>query len=104
MQTTLKRASHRQIRWDNIMLLALVVSLLIGVLFVVASWNDTPNIVSSKPYTVQYGDTLWEIAEQSNGYGNMDIRDIIYDIQRLSDCTTEINNGQIVQIPIYEED
>ena len=104
MQHTLKRATHRQVRWDNIIALALVVSLLIGILFVVASWNDTPDLVSSQPYTVQYGDTLWEIAEKSNGYGKMDIRDIIYDIKELSDCTTEINDGQIVQIPIYEED
>lgn len=104
MQHTLKRATHRQVRWDNIITLALVVSLLIAIVSVVASWNDTPDLVSSQPYTVQYGDTLWEIAEKSNGYGKMDIRDIIYDIKELSDCTTEINYGQIVQIPIYEED
>lgn len=104
MQHTLKRATHRQIRWDNIIALALGVSLLIAAVFVVVSLTDTPDIVSSQPYTVQYGDTLWEIAEMSNGYGKMDIRDIIYDIKELSDCTTEINYGQIVQIPIYEED
>ena len=104
MQTTLRRATHRHIRWENILSVLSIIVLLVTFTLIASSWNDTPEIISSQPYTVQDGDTLWEIAEKSNGYGKMDIRDIIYDIKKLSDCTTEINSGQTVQIPIYEEE
>lgn len=104
MQHTLKRTAHRQLRWDNIILLAVSVALVVLLLVAVISFSDTPNIVGSQPYTVQYGDTLWSIAKLSNGYNHLDTRDIVHDIKELSDCTSDINYGQIVQIPIYEED
>jgi hypothetical protein len=86
------------------MLLTISFATIVMLIFAIVSWNNTPNIVGSEPYTVQYGDTLWEIATMSNGYDHMDTRDIIHDIKELSDCTSDINYGQIVQIPIYEED
>ena len=104
MQHTLKRTAHRQLRWDNIILLAISVAVVVMLLVAVISLNSTPNIIDSQPYTVQYGDTLWSIAKLSNGYDYLDTRDIVHDIKELSDCTSNINYGQIVQIPIYEED
>lgn len=103
MQHTMRRTTHRQIRWDNIMLLALSVIFCITLLVAVMSWNGTPKVVGSQPYIVQDGDTLWNIAKMSNGNNNIDIRDIIEDIKKLSNCTSDIVVGDVIQIPIYEE-
>ena len=105
MQHTLKRTRH--IKWDNVIALAVVVSLITALLLSVwlfFSIDHTLDIMSTEHYTVQYGDTLWGIAKQSNGYNRIDTRIIVDDIMELSDCTTTIHYGQTVQIPIYEED
>ena len=82
-----------------------VVVLTIALLFAVAyATNNTPKIVGYNTYVVTYGDTLWDIAKTSNGYDNMDTRQIIYDIQQASNITSDIQSGDIIQVPIYEED
>jgi hypothetical protein len=83
---------------------AAVVLMTIAFMFVVAIANDTPNIVGYNTYVVSNGDTLWDIAEMSNGYGRMDVREIVYDIRDASNITPNIQLGDVVQIPIYEED
>ena len=80
----------------------LIIVLLLAV--VVGFANDTPNIVGYNTYVVSNGDTLWDIAEMSNGYGRMDVREIVYDIRDASNITPNIQLGDVVQIPIYEED
>ena len=83
----------------------IVVIVVVALAFVVAyATNDTPNIISYDTYIVHSGDTLWEIAQTSNGYGRMDIRVIIHDIETASDLdTSNISCGDVLQIPIYEE-
>ena len=103
MQQTLKRTTHRQLRWDNIILLAMSIATIVMLVIAIASYNDVPTIVDSRPYQVQSGDTLWDIAQMSNGYGDMDIRNIVYDIQQLSNCTAIINSGDIIYIPTYAD-
>ena len=76
----------------------------IALVFAVANANDTPTIIGYNTYVVANEDTLWDIANQL-GYNHIDIRRIIYDIQQASDLRAEyIHRGDVLQIPIYEED
>lgn len=69
----------------------------------VAVANDRPNIVGYDTYVVSEGDTLWSIASSSNGYGDIDTRDIVHDIRDASNLpTADVWIGDVVQIPIYE--
>lgn len=58
-------------------------------------------VVTYNEYTVRPGDTLWEIARESNGYGHMDSREILDDIRERSGCDQNIQPGQILYIPVY---
>ena len=80
----------------------LIIVLLLAV--VVGFANDTPNIVGYNTYVVSNGDTLWDIAELSNGYGKIEHQRIVYDICEASNTTPYIHQGDVIQIPIYEED
>lgn len=82
--------------------ITVVVVLLVCAVSFVA--NGTPKIVGYDTYVVAQGDTLWDIAKLSNGYDDMDTRDVIYDIKQASNITSDIQLGDVVQIPIYEED
>lgn len=75
----------------------------IAIIFVIAMANESPEIIGYDSYVALSGDTLWDIAELSNGYGNMDIREIIFDIQEASGLNTaDIHSGDILQIPVYD--
>lgn len=92
----------RKIKWGNvIILLAMMVVAVVTLFSAVASLFDTLEIIGSESYLVQSGDTLWSIAKMSNGNGHLDVRTIINDIKALSNCTSDIMAGDIVQIPIY---
>ena len=79
-----------------------IVVITIVLCFAVAVADDTPNIVGYNTYIVSNGDTLWDIATLSNGYGHIEHQRIVYDIREASDITPYINSGDVVQIPIYE--
>lgn len=80
-------------------LVTLILALMLNVAY------DKHEIVSYDTYVVSDGDTLWGIAEMSNGYNDMDINEIIYDIKKASNLeVSSLNIGDVVQIPIYEED
>lgn len=82
-----------------------VVVMTIALVFIVAyATNDTQNIVGYNTYVVSNGDTLWDIAEMSNGYDDMDVRKIVFDIRQASNINADIQCGDVIQIPIYEED
>lgn len=61
-----------------------------------------PDPIDYVEYVVQEGDTLWDIAHQSNGFNKVDIREIIDDIEDKSNCSGSIVPGDIVYIPVYE--
>jgi len=52
-------------------------------------------------YTVKAGDTLWEIAGKFSG-NSLDKREVIDEIEKLSNCGSEIYPGQILVIPLYD--
>lgn len=64
----------------------------------------TPEPVSYERYVVSSGDTLWEIAKQSNGWNKMDAYEIISDIEEESSCSALIYPGQVVYVPVYDFD
>lgn len=72
-----------------------------GVAYAIA--NDTPEITGTRTYTVKSGDTLWGIAERY-GSNEVDIRETIYDIKELSNCSSNIQAGQKLTLPVYEEE
>lgn len=69
---------------------------LVGV--VIFSNNTDPTPIGYTAYRVHSGDTLWSIAEMSNGYGYIDIRIIIDQM----DADPQIYPNDIVMIPQYE--
>lgn len=87
------------VRLIETLVIALMIALLV---FAIDTAYSTPDAVDYDTYIVCDGDTLWEIAKLSNGYGHIDIRDIIDDIEDASDCTAYIKDGDIIQIPMYD--
>lgn len=85
-----------------IMLVAiLLVTLSLGIFIGVSFANSVPNFTSFSKYTVHRGDTVWEIAELSDGWDKIDARFIVDDIMKLSNCSENIHPGQTVYIPMY---
>ena len=82
----------------------LIAIMLIGVISICVKAFEQPKIVDYEKYVVHSGDTLWDIAKESNGWNKMDTHDIIYDIEEASNCTALIHPGQIIYIPIYDID
>lgn len=79
-----------------------VLTLMLALVFTIV--YDRHEIVGYDTYVVTSGDTLWGVAKLSNGYDHMDTREIIYDIEKASNITADIESGDVLQIPIYEED
>ena len=81
---------------------AVVVLLTIALLFVVANATDKPDVVCYDTYVVSNGDTLWDIADTSNGYDYVDTREIVYTIRTASGLdTADVYVGDIVLVPVY---
>ena len=80
--------------------ICIIVAAILLVGFVV---RDQYEIIGYEIYAVESGDTLWEIAEMSNGYDNIDTRRIICDMREASDLeTSSLQVGEIIKIPMYE--
>ncbi len=84
----------------NFIIAAIVI--LAFVLFV-ANVFAMPEPVDYERYVVKSGDTLWEIAQQSDGWNKYDGHSIIDDICERSNCTATIYPGQVVYIPMYSK-
>lgn len=95
--------NRKQIAFMAFMPLALLI-VVMALLLAIGAAGATPEIVGYDEYIVSSGETLWSIAEESNGYGEMDRRDIIADIKAESCCDSDIYAGQTVYIPIYKLD
>lgn len=79
--------------------IALLTTIMVG-----CSHLKTPDIIGYEDYVVQPGDTLWNIAKESNGWNAVDTREIIHDIKSESNCTADIYPGDVIYIPVYDID
>lgn len=79
----------------------LIAGILVGGFALVVNAMKVPEPVSYEQYVVQKGDTLWDIARQSDMWNKMDTFIIIDDMQERSECTATIYPGQVVYIPMY---
>ena len=84
--------------------ICLVAVMVVGLFAVCVNAMKKPDIVGYDTYVVHSGDTLWDIAKESNGWNKMDAYDIIDAIEEASNCTALIYPGQVVYIPIYDID
>lgn len=79
-----------------------VATLLVALTVVgIQSWGK-PEPIDYEEYIVSSGDTLWEIAMESNGWNRIENSYIVDDIQVASDCTALIHPGQVLYIPVYD--
>lgn len=79
----------------------ITIAVLVTILVLILSY-DKP--IDYEVYTVKSGDTLWAIAEKSNGFGRIDRKEIIAEIEIRSGVTAIIYPGDTVFIPVYEEE
>lgn len=55
---------------------------------------------SYKTVTVDYGDTIWDIAQRYYNHSNSDMRMIVYNIEKINGLKGElIIPGQVLRIP-----
>lgn len=81
-------------------IISIVIVVLVCVFFI-ACIPSMPDPVDYERYVVKSGDTLWGIAQQSDGWNKYDGHSIIDDICERSNCTAMIHPGQVVYIPMY---
>lgn len=79
----------------------LVVTFFVGFILGVFITSSVPHPVSVKPYVVSSGDSLWSIAEMSDGWEHIDTRIIVDHIQSFSNCSSLIHTGDVIYIPMY---
>lgn len=79
-------------------IIAVVIVFVVFIGLVVCFRTPTPEPIGYTSYRVHRGDTLWGIAEMSNGYGTIDIRIIIDQM----DANPQIYPNDIIMIPQYE--
>lgn len=85
----------------KIICVVLCVIALVGIVFLFVNAFKVPEPTHYKKCVVERGDSLWTIARQSDMWGKIDASYIIEDMKERSNCTSDINPGQIVYIPMY---
>lgn len=82
-------------------LIFIIICTIWGVIVIKATHKE-PQIVTFIHHTVQEGDTLWDIA-QANPHDGMDIREFIYDLERMNGITPQLEIDSEILIPVYED-
>ena len=80
----------------NLALIALAALLLLTII-ILASRPAQP--VKYEPYTVCFGDTLWNIAQLSDGHGRYSTDKIVRDI--ITGSNSVLRPGDLVFVPMY---
>ena len=90
-----------------IKMLVITAAIIVAILLLLTSNSLSKGEIKTKTFCVSSGDTLWSIAsfEQSNNdyYKNKDIRQIIYELQKLNNIenNTDLKIGQKLDINCY---
>lgn len=80
-------------------LLKIIVSVVLIICFVAILLSlKSHDPIHYREYEVRAGDTLWAIAKTSDGYGDVDIREIIDDMN----TKPNIQPGEVIYIPMYK--
>lgn len=79
--------------------------IMFGLLFatVAAIQEDNRNYNYSNvgEWVVEKGDTLWEVAHFYSD-NRHDVRQVVYEIEQLSDCDANLQPGQVLTVPLYD--
>ena len=77
----------------------IVMTILLSCMFFAATVNGAETNKAFTAVTVQRGDTLWNLAKEYNGGG--DIRNYIHEIQKVNNLTGgEIFEGDVIKMPV----
>jgi len=87
--------TNRRVTWGFYAYLVVLVTFFVGFLFRDYVHRMESYVCNTRQYTVNYGETLWEIA-QSNCSGS--IRSAVDDLVKAYGTT--IQNGQVIELPV----
>lgn len=87
---------------DYVKIIFAVVVMAALFLLVVYAVARTPDVIFYTEYTVQSGDTLWEISKMSNGADRVRRDAIIDEMISESGVRGEIQPGQVILVPQYD--
>jgi nucleoid-associated protein YgaU len=82
----------------------LLVLVMVVVAMLLLGWIKGPSKAERyESYIIQSGDTLWDIAVEFTP-NNRDCRDTIDEIKEVNGIGNDIYTGQVICVPVYEED
>ena len=103
----IRRRRARARRRKKIMMLSISAVAVLATVFIVWYSADKATAQQAEPvgytsYTIQHGDTLWNIADEYCPQGK-DIRDFICEIEQLNNLgSTKIIAGYHLIVPVYD--
>ena len=89
---------------NTLIIMLLLVTLAISSVLFIRETIKRQDPINYDEYVVRSGDTLWDIAKTSNGYGTIDTRKIVFDMCEESNFGEVLNTGDVVYIPLYDID
>lgn len=82
---------------------ALIVILAIAMLMFAFIKATESRVEAWEPHTVQYGDTLWDIAQEYNPDYNGDIWEVIYYMEKANGMkSSTVYVGHVLEVPVME--
>ncbi len=82
-----------------------VIAIFAAFVLVIATihWLDAPKVEAWELHTVQYGDTLWDIAKEHNPGYEGDLRYITHEIKKANSMKNDIVYvGHVLEVPVME--
>ena len=94
----------RQGRILTAIAIAFIIIIIIIITLAITTTMERQNnykYTSTTSYYVEEGDTLWFIAQQYSD-NRHDVRIVIDEIEKLSQCNANLQIGQLLTIPLYD--